>query len=146
MPVIIEHTFAITSHENDGDCINDVVKSINEDKYRLISNRDLNCYDLKQIYGCCDYVIGTRFHSMIFSLSNMVPGIAISYDGYKSTGIMRDMGLGEFVIDIKDVSSKKLQELFKDVILREGTIKENISNYIDIAWKSRENLVGELSR
>ena len=45
MPVIIEHTFAITSHENDGDCIKDVVNSINNDKYKLISNREINCYE-----------------------------------------------------------------------------------------------------
>ena len=60
---------------------------------------------------------------MIFALSNMVPGIAISYDGYKSVGIMKDMGLDEFVLDIKDISSTKLQELFSKVILKRTKLK-----------------------
>lgn len=145
MPVIIEHTLAITSHENDGDCIKDVVSSISDDKYKLISSSEFNCYELKRIYSYCDYIVGTRFHSMIFALSNMVPGIAISYDGYKSVGIMKDIGLDEFVIDIKEVSSIKLQNLFDSVIFHDCEIKEKISDYLDIASRLRQVLVNKLS-
>lgn len=146
MGVVIEHTLAITSHENDGDCIRDVLKNIDKSKYRMISDSDINCYGLKSIYGCCDYIIGTRFHSMIFSLRNMVPGVAISYDGYKSIGIMGDMGLDDFVIDIGDVTCDKLVNMITDVIKNENEVKNKIKEYINSANKLRENLIYEISK
>lgn len=141
MPLIIEHTFAITSHENDGECIKDVIAGIDRSKFMVFSDRSMNCTQLKAVYGCCDYIIGTRFHSMIFSLSNMVPGIAISYDGYKSIGIMKDMGLAEYVIDISDVTVEKLIQSFNSVKNNEELIKQKISSYIDKANIERNNLI-----
>lgn len=145
MAVIIEHTLAITSHENDGDCIKDVIRNIDSKKYRIISNKNINCYGLKSIYGCCDYIVGTRFHSMIFSLSNMVPGIAISYDGYKSIGIMGDMDLQDYVIDIADVSCEKLKNMIISVMQEEELVKKKIDKYIKDAYILRENLIKEIS-
>lgn len=145
MPLVIEHTFAITSHENDGDCIKDVVKRIDKNKYRILSDRKMNCRSLKSVYGCCDYIVGTRFHSLIFSLCNMVPGIAISYDGYKSIGIMRDMNLGEYVIYIGNVNADRLESMFADIVKNEKMIKENIGNYIEKSRVERKKLI-ELMR
>lgn len=146
MPLIIEHTFAITSHENDGDCIKDVVEGLDTKYYRFLSDKTINCRELKSIYGCCDYIIGTRFHSLIFSLSNMVPGIAISYDGYKSIGIMKGMKLGDYVIDIADVSAEKLEKLFSSIVTNQDSIRENIQEYINKATDERERLICELRK
>lgn len=140
-PLIIEHTFAITSHESDKSCIDLVVKDLNHKDYKIYSNRRINCKDLKSLYGCCDYIIGTRFHSLIFSLSNYVPGIAISYDGYKSVGIMKDMKLENYVIDIADVRASNLIEKFRSLIENEDRIKENIAEYMEIARNKREQLI-----
>lgn len=144
MPLIIEHTFAITSHENDGDCIKDVLEGIENKEYRLLSDRSMNCRDLKSVYGCCDYIVGTRFHSLIFSLSNKVPGIAISYDGYKSIGIMKDMGLEKYVIDINQVSQATLMDMFYRMIDEEEDIKRRIDRYIDVAYDLRKKLIEEI--
>lgn len=146
MPLIVEHTFAITTHENDGDCIKDVVKGLDKNLYRLFSDRTMDCRQLKSLYASCDYIIGTRFHSLIFSLSNMVPGIAISYDGFKSIGIMKDMNLGEYVIDIKDVTAQKLEDKLKKIIDNQEEIKNNIRNYIQFANEKRNQLVKELKQ
>jgi colanic acid/amylovoran biosynthesis protein len=141
IPLIIEHTFAITSHENDGDCIQDVVAGLDSKIYRVLSDRSMNCKQLKSVYGCCDFIIGTRFHSMIFSLSNMIPGIAISYDGYKSIGIMKDMKLDDFVIDIADITSEVLQEKFNLMIDNEDSIKDKIKQYINESNKKKNELI-----
>lgn len=146
MPFIVEHTFAITSHENDGDCIKDVINGLDENIYRLLSDRSMNCRQLKSVYGSCDYIIGTRFHSLIFSLSNMVPGIAISYDGYKSVGIMRDMGLGEYVLDINDVTAQELENKFESLTAHEKEIKNDIKKYIQFANNERNQLIKELEQ
>lgn len=141
MPLIVEHTFAITSHENDGDCITDVISGMDKNCYRLFSDRTINCRQLKDVYGCCDYIVGTRFHSLIFSLSNMVPGIAISYDGYKSIGIMKDMKLGSYVIDITDVKADNLCLMFNEIVKNKDKVLENIGEYLCIANKKRKKLI-----
>lgn len=140
-PLIVEHVFALTTHESDGNCIKEVVDCLDTKKYGIFSNRNINCKDLKSVYSCCDYIVGTRFHSLIFSLSNFIPGIAISYDGYKSIGIMNDMKLGKYVIDISEVNLKTLIHLINDIQKNEDKIKNNISNYLKYTQQERNRLI-----
>lgn len=129
MPVIVEHTLAVNAHENDAACIADVIEGLDKSEYRIISDRSFDCRDLKKIYGMCDYIVGTRFHSVIFSLASGVPGLAIYYVGNKGQGIMNDMGLSEYAVSIYDVSCDKLKEMFvKMVENREGVLNK-IRNY-----------------
>lgn len=141
MPVIIEHTLAVNAHENDGACIKDVTKRIDENKYRLISDSSYDCYDLKYIYGCCDYIVGTRFHSVIFSFGSDVPGIAIAYTGNKSQGIMHDIGLDDYVISIGDVRAKLLEEKFASLVNNEADVMKKIHNYRKMAENERQKLI-----
>lgn len=67
-------------------------------------------HELKNLYGELTYLIGTRFHSVIFSLTSRVPCVAIEYE-HKTRGIMRDLGLEEWVIKIEDTSDG-LRDLF----------------------------------
>jgi colanic acid/amylovoran biosynthesis protein len=66
--------------------------------------------DLKNLYGELTYLIGTRFHSVIFALTSRVPCVAIEYE-HKTRGIMRDLGLEEWVIKIEDTPDG-LRDLF----------------------------------
>lgn len=84
------------------------------------------CYDhhtIKSIYDELDLVVGTRFHSVIFSLTGFVPAIAISYE-HKTEGIMKDLQLGEWVIPIEDVTEEILKNLFKKLVDNEITYRE----------------------
>ncbi len=129
MPVIVEHTLAVNSHENDGACIEDVVKMVQEHEYCLIHNKNYTCYDLKKIYSCCDYIVGTRFHSVIFSLGSNIPGIAICYVGNKAQGIMHDIGLDDYVISIYDVTRDRLSKRFEKLIQNEKIVLQKIKKY-----------------
>jgi colanic acid/amylovoran biosynthesis protein len=66
--------------------------------------------DLKALYGECSMLLGTRFHSVIFSLTSRVPCIAIGYE-HKTHGIMRDLGLHDWVLPIEDVTYERLRTL-----------------------------------
>jgi colanic acid/amylovoran biosynthesis protein len=66
---------------------------------------------LRRCYGELDYLIGTRFHSVIFALTARVPAIAIEYE-HKTSGIMRDLGLSKWVIPIGGVTSDRLIRRF----------------------------------
>lgn len=144
MPVIIEHTLAVNSHENDGACIRDIVSMLNEKEYRVISNKEYNCYDLKCIYSFCDYIVGTRFHSVIFSLSSGIPGIAITYAGNKGQGIMHDIGLDDYAIAIGDVRAHILKEKFSKLLKEEPSIKRKISEYLSKASEQRKLFIKKI--
>lgn len=70
--------------------------------------------ELKKIYARCDVLVGTRMHSCIFALTELVPVVAIAYE-YKTDGIMGDLGLSEWVVPIGsvtgDILAKRLEEL-----------------------------------
>lgn len=129
MPIVVEHTLAINAHENDGACIKDVISMLKPEEYRLISDPSYDCHDLKAIYGMCDYIVGTRFHSVIFSFGSEVPGIAIAYTGNKSQGIMHDIGLDDYVVSIDQVKASVLEEKFQSLLSNESNVKAKIRNY-----------------
>ncbi len=72
-------------------------------------------HDIKAIYDKLDILVGTRFHSVIFSLTSYVPVIAIEYE-HKTSGIMHDLELDKWVIPIEKVTSRKLQSLLKKLV------------------------------
>ena len=113
-PVFVEHVFSDMDHENDMTCI-DQIRSLLKDKcaYSVFSDRDLSCRQMKSVYAAFDYVIGTRFHSVIFSLASGTPGIAITYGGNKGDGIMRDLGMEGYAIPIHQISSGELIRRFE---------------------------------
>ncbi len=58
-----------------------------------------------------DYLVGTRFHSVIFALAARVPSIAIGYE-HKTRGIMRDLSLDGWVLPARELSAAGLYGLF----------------------------------
>lgn len=146
VPLIIEHTHAINAHENDGACISDVIKDIESKKYIVVSNSNYNCEDLKAIYGFADYIIGTRFHSVIFSFGSNVPGIAIAYTGNKAQGIMRDIGIEKYVKKIDSFESSDIIETFKEIVINYKKIQNSINLYREKSEIQKVELIDMLRR
>ena len=74
-------------------------------------DRRFTHYEIKSVFACLDYLVGTRFHSVIFALTAGVPALAIEYE-HKTSGIMRDLGLEDWVLAIEDVTTDRLVSLF----------------------------------
>lgn len=138
----MNHTLAVNSHENDFACITDISKMLPDKIYRVISNTDYDCRDLKCLYSYCDYIVGTRFHSVIFSLASGVPALAISYVGNKSVGIMSDMGLSDYVLHIDSVSAEELKAKFASLVQNKEEVKAKLNTYMDNIPVERKKLVG----
>ncbi len=83
---------------------------------------------IKAMYGSLNYLVGVRFHSVIFALTSIVPSIAIGYE-HKTRGIMTDLGLEKWVIEIKKLEVSELILLFDNLV-------ENRSEYIDYLQKT----------
>ena len=78
----------------------------------FVDEKERSCALFSEMIKQCEVFIGTRFHSCIFSLIGAVPTGAISYLP-KTSGIMADIGLGSCVIEINEVSSEKLIDLYR---------------------------------
>jgi colanic acid/amylovoran biosynthesis protein len=107
----------------------------NKDKVIMLNDKfDHNV--IKSIYGSLDYLIGTRFHSVIFALTSMVPSIAIQYE-HKTRGIMKDLNLEKWVIDIDKTDKNELVKMFDDLYLSKAEyvnqLKSNLPSYVEKA-------------
>ncbi|MFJ2594293.1 polysaccharide pyruvyl transferase family protein [Streptomyces erythrochromogenes] len=90
----------------------------------LIEDR-VDYRDLKGVYRECALLIGTRFHSVIFSLTSGVPCVAIEYE-HKTRGIMADLGLGAHVLAIEDVTHPRLWALVAPLLQDDSGYREQL--------------------
>lgn len=102
---------------------------------------------IKSLYDNLDILLGTRFHSVIFSLTSYVPVLAIEYE-HKTSGIMRDLKLEKWVIKIEEATGKNLTEKLQKLV-REQTnyrqhLRQHLPPYIDTARQTINVLEGAL--
>lgn len=101
-------------------------------------------HHIKAMYNELDVLLGTRFHSVIFSLTSFVPVAAIEYE-YKTSGIMRDLHLLDWVIKIEDVNAVNLAQLMQKLVRqRDGyrnQLKQVVPPYVRQAERAADLLV-----
>lgn len=105
-----------------------------------ILEMDLLPGELKYIYSKMDYFIGTRMHSNIFSLSEYVPCLAISYDN-KTDGIMEMIDESQYVIKIDEISTDILKEKFNRLITDKSyapSLESKIEQIKKLSYKNIE--------
>jgi colanic acid/amylovoran biosynthesis protein len=81
--------------------------------------------ELKYFYSKMDMFVGTRMHSNIFSLSNIVPTVAINYE-HKTRGIMNMLELSDYVIEINDITPSELIEKTKKCWKNKISIRDHL--------------------
>ena len=139
MPVFIEHALAESAHEDDKCCIKEIVSNLGTNEYCLIACPEYTCRDLKLIYSGLDYMIGTRFHSVIFALSEGIPSIAITYGGNKGNGIMHDLNLADYAIPINEFEFERAKKTFLTLCRNKSKVcEEMITAKINIDKKYNE--------
>ena len=150
-PVLIEHVYSNNFNECDYKCIEEIVIQLNSDKvsnkdYSFIIDRKLNCRQLKELYSYFYCIIGTRFHSVIFSIFENVPAIAITYGGNKGQGIMNDLGLSEYAIPIDKVNDTILISTFNKLCKQYDNIIEILEDRKLDSLKQRDKIVKMLKK
>lgn len=83
-------------------------------------------YEKFQVYGesvCC---VGTRMHSVIFSCLTGTKVVALAYLGPKHRGIMEELELGEFVLDITNLSAEGLLQSINRALSSQSTAQTTV--------------------
>lgn len=131
------------SHEDDRNAIKDLLKAVDNPNVVWI-NENLTCDVLKAVYSNFYFFVGTRFHSIIFSLTSLVPSIAIGYGGNKAKGIMGDFRLDDFVVQIQDVNPELLVSMFDKAIAEYDQIKDQLGKSMNLVMESRNRLISDI--
>lgn len=129
-------------HQDDDDRV--VAKRIldlSKTKKLVIIEEDLGYQKVKLAYKQADFIVGTRFHSMVFGLAYNVPGVAIEYEP-KTRGIMRDLGLEDWVIPIGSISSEKLINLFDLLLEEKNSYKKHLLDVMPKYVESANSVIG----
>ena len=76
-----------------------------------------------------DYLVGTRFHSVIFALTARVPCIALGYE-HKTRGILRDLSLDGWGLPAEDLSADCIHALFRRLEERRSAYRAHVNHVI----------------
>lgn len=84
-------------------------------------------------YQKASFVVGTRFHSVVFALSQLTPAVALSYYGPKAKGIMSYIGMSDLCFDIETVISDEVLTGVEKCLKyeAEGKIKQQQQRIVD---------------
>ncbi len=108
-----------------------------------VITQDVDYVTVRELCATVDYLIGTRFHSVLFALCGLVPACAIEYE-HKTRGIMRELGLEQWVVRIEDASASRLVTMAQELIAsREeyiSRLNRVIPTYVGIAATTYERL------
>lgn len=141
-PVLVEHVFSELSHENDMTCLQELEEMLEGHcQFGLFADRTLTCRQMKQIYATFDYVIGTRFHSVIFSLASGVPSMAITYGGNKGDGIMTDLGLREYAVPIQTLTAQRLIDTFRSLSDNADSVRDRLTDTLKTIREQEKQII-----
>ena len=138
------HTLGPSSHEDDRLAIREVVDALPKDLCTHIScieDFELTCKDVEKIYSYYDYMVGTRFHSVIFALNVNVPSIAIAYGGNKGKGIMNVLDNDEYSIDMDKIDETSLISIFDNLEINREKYLANLQTKKEEIQKQRNDLI-----
>jgi polysaccharide pyruvyl transferase WcaK-like protein len=115
-----------------------------------ILTEDLSPAELSAFYGQCDVVLATRLHTVILAACAGTPAVAISYQGFKTQGIMRSLNLERYTHDISSVSSTAMTRSLVDVLSRQAELRADIANRVEenrrAIARSAEMILGPFRR
>lgn len=96
----------------------------------FVDRGERDCGVLSAMIAQCEIFLGSRFHSCIFALMGRVPTLAIAYLP-KTTGIMADLGLSNYVVSINDLDRSKIDDIYDDLLVRHDEISAEVSTAVN---------------
>lgn len=139
--LVIPHVKGPNDFENDVTITKKFEKMVEEYEFYHFDYEYYSAPELIDIYSRADMLIGTRFHSVIFSLISSVPAFAISYSGYKAN-IIEQFGMEKFMIDINSVNKEK-EMLLSELLCELYSKRKDFSEHIEYKMPTILNTIRE---
>lgn len=101
---------AMCNEQGDLDVCNEIFKIIdNSDSIKIVSYED-DLLEIINYIASADFVIGTRFHSIVTSLALSVPVLPLIYSK-KTFSMLKDCGFNGIQIDTNEISKYTFNEI-----------------------------------
>lgn len=91
----------------------------------------------------CELTIGTRLHSAILSMRFDTPAFAIYYE-HKSLGILEQMGMKEYSVDIHKIDSEPFKELIKAKLNNINSEREIVKDKVSAEAEHCRNALSQV--
>lgn len=127
--VFIPQVTAVAQGDDDRETSKAIFKKMKHQQDALVLMEHYSYGEIKTIYDQLDYILGTRFHSVIFSLVSYVPALAIEYE-HKTSGIMHDLNLDEWVVKMEEVTPEVLTKKMDTLIRERSTYLNQLRNVL----------------
>jgi polysaccharide pyruvyl transferase WcaK-like protein len=75
--------------------------------------RPTRAEDLKAMIGCCELLVGSRFHAIVAALQQRVPVVAVGWS-HKYGELLRDLGLDRFAVGHQVLDSAQVAALIDE--------------------------------
>ena len=110
----------------------DVIERMKEKNSAVILRNDYSPNQAKGIIGKMNFIVGMRFHSLVFFSEFLKPMIGIAY-GKKTFDFMGELDLNKFVLDVSSFTSEKGIVLAETAIetFADSNVLKKISNNLN---------------
>lgn len=105
-----------------------------KEKQRVIPISEHEVDVMKGIIGRCELFIGARTHSIISALSMGIPTLGIAYS-QKTPGIMKMVGLGNYVCSFRTITFEELIPKINDLFSKRSGIRRHLLSQVEILQK-----------
>ena len=91
--------------------------------------------EIKYIIGLCDFFLGSRMHSCVAALSQMIPAVGLAYSK-KFSGVFDSVGVGDLVIDLRSETENSVLDFLEKVYPECEAIVHRLSETIPKAQEA----------
>lgn len=132
------------AEKEDLDFSRDLAQTAKNQEAIYYVDKDFAPGELQHIYGAFDIFIGVRMHANIFAMTQAVPTLAIAYQS-KSVGIMKDLGLTPWVLDIYKMRADLLIAKTEQLIAQRLELRNHLQKEIIRARRDVKHALFELA-
>jgi GT2 family glycosyltransferase len=97
----------------------------NQDRSSIL-NKEYPPETISGLIASCDFVVGMRYHSVIFSIMNGKPLVGLAYDP-KVRHILRQVDMSDYIFDLDALSPDSLSEAMYDAWTKKDALCESLT-------------------
>lgn len=106
--LVLTHKVQPSSNTINDRVIAEVVRlAVNDSANLIVMDQVLAAHEYKSMIACCDFLVGSRFHSLIAALHSRIPAFAIGW-AHKYKELMTEVGLASSLADYRELTEKDI--------------------------------------